>query len=64
MQTSPNYLIKGYSAEERIIYGTGSVVASRDLQTRATAMLADEHVTSVHVRPARNNCFQARIERT
>ncbi|MEM9638336.1 MAG: DUF1203 domain-containing protein, partial [Pseudomonadota bacterium] len=27
LTTSPDYLVKGYSADERIVYGTGEVVA-------------------------------------
>ncbi len=61
LTTSPDYLIKGYSADERIVYGTGAVVAQADLEERANAILQDPRVVSVHVRSARNNCYQLRI---
>lgn len=61
LRTSPDYLIKGYSAEERIVYGSGAVVAQEDLEARAEAILQDPRVVSVHVRSARNNCYQLRI---
>lgn len=62
LTTSPDYLIKGYSAEERIVYGTGAVVAQADLAARAEVILQDPRVVSVHVRSARNNCYQLRID--
>lgn len=62
LTTSPDYLIKGYSADERIVYGTGAVVPAGDLPERAEAILRDPRVVSVHVRSARNNCYQLRID--
>lgn len=60
---SPDYIVRGYSAENRIVYGTGAVVALADLVVAAEARLADPKVAYVHLRSARNNCFQCRIER-
>ncbi|MDW4498282.1 DUF1203 domain-containing protein [Sulfitobacter sp. D35] len=64
LTTSPDYLIKGYSANERIVYGTGAVVPRDSLATRAKAIFEDPCVAWIHVRSARNNCYQLRIDRT
>ena len=63
LTTSTDYLIKGYSAVDRIVYGTGGVVPTRDMQERIDAIFADPQVAYIHVRSARNNCYQARVER-
>jgi hypothetical protein len=60
---SPDYIVRGYGADERIVYGTGGVVATGWIPGRAAELLADARVAFVHVRSARNNCFQLRIER-
>lgn len=63
MLDSPAYLVRGYDAGERIIYGTGKVVPTADISTYAGALLKDDKVEFVHVRSAENNCFQCRVER-
>ena len=60
---SPRYLLRGYGADERIVYGTGGVVAREDVAARAAELLTHEDVAFVHVRSSRNNCWQARAER-
>lgn len=60
---SPDYIIRGYSADNRIVYGTGAVVAVGDLIGAAETRLSDPNVAYLHVRSARNNCFQCRIDR-
>lgn len=59
---SPTYIVRGYGANDRIVYGTGAVVATEALQAEAAARLSDPRVAYVHVRSARNNCFQVRID--
>jgi len=61
LTTSPDYLLKAYSADYRIIYGTGKITLARDLAEYAAALLARDDVAFVDVRSARNNCFQTRI---
>jgi len=63
LMTSPDYLIKGYSVDERIVYGTGAIVPKSEVSARAAAIFEDARVAWVDVRSARNNCFQARITR-
>ncbi|MFC4214543.1 DUF1203 domain-containing protein [Pseudophaeobacter arcticus] len=64
LTSSPDYLIKGYNAEDRIVYGTGIVIPQPEMMQQAEKILAKEHVAYVHIRSARNNCYQARIDRT
>lgn len=60
---SPDYILRGYSAADRIIYGTGGVIETDKILSRATELLANAEVAYVHVRSSRNNCFQVRIDR-
>jgi hypothetical protein len=60
---SPDYIVRGYGADHRIVYGTGAVVPTTMLGHEAEARLADPGVAYLHVRSARNNCYQVRIER-
>lgn len=62
MLASTDYIVRGYGANERIIYGTGAVTARGAIVERAATLLADTRVAYVHVRSARNNCFQVRID--
>ena len=57
------HLIKGYGADDRIVYGTGKIVASVDLKNEARRVLKQEDVAYVHVRSATNNCYTCRIDR-
>ena len=61
---SPDYLVKGYGANDRIVYGTGRITPTPDIPAAAAAILSRADVAYVHVRSARNNCYQARIDRT
>ncbi len=60
---APEYILRGYSAGHRIVYGTGAVVPTERIAEEAEARLADDRVAYVHVRSSRNNCFQVRIDR-
>ena len=60
---SPDYLIKGYTIEERIAYGTGAVVPLDRLEAEIAARLADPGIAFVDIRSARNNCWLARARR-
>ncbi len=61
--SSPDYILRGYSADHRIVYGTGAVASTDRLGDEAEARLADPRVAYLHVRSARNNCYQVRIDR-
>jgi hypothetical protein len=62
MLASPDYIVRGYGANDRIVYGTGGVVRTNQIVAQAKAKFADPKVAYVHVRSARNNCFQVRID--
>ncbi|NOR61953.1 MAG: DUF1203 domain-containing protein [Rhodobacteraceae bacterium] len=61
LQSSPDYLLKGYSAGHRIVYGTGQITLAADIERVAGEISARDGVVFVDVRSARNNCFQCRI---
>lgn len=59
-----DYIIRGYDADERIIYGTGAVTDTKRIPLAAQRLFdANDAVAFVHVRSARNNCYQCRIDR-
>ena len=64
LQTSPDYLVKGYCTKDRIVYGTGAIVAQTTLVDHARMLLDDPRLAYLHVRSARNNCYQLRIDRS
>jgi hypothetical protein len=64
LTTSPDYLLKGYSPDHRIVFGTGRIVPGDEIETYAGAVLSRGDVAYADVRSARNNCFQTRITRT
>ncbi len=60
---SPDYILRGYGADDRIVYGSGAVVPTQALLDQAAVRFSDPRVAYAHVRSARNNCFQVRIDR-
>ena len=56
-------LVRGYTNDERIRYGTGKVVKTRSLVDECRIILSDAEIEYVHIRSASNNCFQCRVER-
>lgn len=56
-------LLRGYGADDRIVYGTGIVVPPGEVEATAEKILAGEGVRYVHMRSSTNNCYQLRIER-
>lgn len=63
LTTSPDYLVKAYSADERIIYGTGQITLSGNILDVAGQLLSRDEVAFVDIRSSRNNCFQTRVRR-
>lgn len=61
--SSEAYLLKGYGENDRIVYGTGQIVAPAGMAVAAAGILARDEVIYVHVRSALNNCFSCRIDR-
>ncbi|WP_117193787.1 DUF1203 domain-containing protein [Rhizobium terrae] len=63
MLSSTDYIVRGYGADDRIVYGSGAVTPTDRIAARAEELLAREDIAYVHVRSARNNCYQCRIDR-
>ena len=63
LTTSPDYLIKGYGADDRIVYGTGAITPMEQIGAAVKGIFARPDIAYIHVRSARNNCYQARIDR-
>ena len=62
MLSSSDYIVRGYGADDRIVYGTGAVTPTDEIASRATTLFERGDIAYVHVRSARNNCYQCRIE--
>ncbi|MBZ9671980.1 DUF1203 domain-containing protein [Mesorhizobium sp. ES1-3] len=60
---SPDYIVRGYGSDDRIVYGSGGIIPTDAIVTRAETLFEREDIAYVHVRSARNNCYQCRIER-
>ena len=60
---SSDYIVRGYGADNRIVYGTGGGGAEGGQAAPADALFGDARVAYLHVRSARNNCYQCRIDR-
>ena len=64
MLRSPQYILRGYNADDRIVYGSGQIVPTPQIPREAARMFKDARIAYVHVRSASNNCYQCRIDRT
>ncbi|TIN71916.1 MAG: DUF1203 domain-containing protein [Mesorhizobium sp.] len=60
---SPDYIVRGYGRDDRIVYGSGGVIPTTAIAARAETLFERDEIAYVHVRSARNNCYQCRIER-
>ena len=60
---TPDYILRGYGSDDRIVYGTGAVVPTHQICGRAHELLGRDDIAYLHMRSARNNCYQCRIER-
>ncbi|AVO39655.1 DUF1203 domain-containing protein [Pukyongiella litopenaei] len=58
-----SYLVRGYSAGERILYGTGKLVPTAGIAAYAARLFENPDIAFADVRSASNNCFQCRIRR-
>lgn len=60
---SPDFLLKGYTVDQRIRYGTGRVTPGDQVASYAADLLSRPEIAFVDIRSARNNCFQLRVTR-
>lgn len=63
MLESTDYIVRGYGKDDRIVYGSGGVIPTAAIAARAETLFERDDIAYVHVRSARNNCYQCRIER-
>ena len=61
--TREKMLVRGYGNDDRIVYGTGRIVATEDLAAASGDILARDDIAYVHVRSEGDNCFHCRVER-
>ncbi|RJE88181.1 DUF1203 domain-containing protein [Paracoccus onubensis] len=60
---SKQYIVRGYSSDERIVYGTGGVVPTGEIEARCRELFTRDEIAFIHIRSASNNCFHCRVER-
>ncbi|MER9233587.1 DUF1203 domain-containing protein [Mesorhizobium sp. M0622] len=63
MLESSDYIVRGYGKDDRIVYGSGGVIPTDVIATRAETLFERDDIAYVHIRSARNNCYQCRIDR-
>ncbi|WP_227010522.1 DUF1203 domain-containing protein [Pelagibius marinus] len=56
-------LMRGYGHDDRIVYGSGKVIPTTEIESRAAELFEDPEIAYIHLRSASNNCFQCRLER-
>ncbi len=61
--SSPEYIVRGYGHDDRIVYGSGAVTPTSGIKAQAEELLGRSDIAYVHVRSARNNCYQCRIDK-
>ncbi len=59
----PDFLVKGYGADDRIVYGTGRITPTAEIAAYCEALLARPEIAYADIRSSRNNCFQCRVRR-
>lgn len=62
-RATPDYILRGYGHDDRIVYGTGAVTSTHQICNRSHELLERDDIAYLHMRSAKNNCFQVRIER-
>ncbi|MER8502606.1 DUF1203 domain-containing protein [Mesorhizobium sp. M0204] len=63
MLESSDYIVRGYCKDDRIVYGSGGVIPTDAIAARAETLFRRDDIDYVHIRSARNNCYQCRIDR-
>ena len=62
LHDSPHYLLRGYDAQQRIVYGSGAITEQDQITAAAEALLNNDQIEFVDIRSATNNCWQARVD--
>jgi hypothetical protein len=58
----PRVMVRGYSEDHRIVYGTGRIVETGALAEVCAALLGGAGVAYLHLRSAVNGCYLLRVE--
>lgn len=58
-----NYVVRGYNADERIVYGSGTVTPKEEVNACVEKVFTNPEVAFIHIRSAEDTCFQCRVER-
>jgi hypothetical protein len=61
--TRPEFLLRGYDKQERIVGGTGKIVPTRSIENYVAMLMEDPNIAAVHVRSSSNNCYFGKIKR-
>ena len=56
-------LIRAYGGDDRIVYGTGQVVETKNIMAVASQLLERGETAYLHMRSASYNCYQCRIDK-
>lgn len=56
-------LVRGYTDNQRICYGTGKIIPMTALMDYALSLFSNKEIAFVHVRSATNNCYHFKVER-
>ena len=59
---SPDYLVKGYSNDHRILPGTGRITPAPEVADYTAELLGRPETAFVDIRSARNNCWLTRAK--
>lgn len=62
-RATTSYILRGYGYDDRIVYGTGAVTPTHEICNRAHELLRRKDIAYLHMRSAKNNCYQCRIDR-
>lgn len=61
LTTSADCPLKGHSMDERITYGAGEVVTTKEMNKPVARIFENPEMIFIHPRYARNSCYQARL---
>jgi hypothetical protein len=56
-------LVRAYGGDDRIVYGSGQVVETKNIVTVASQLLERDETAYLHMRSASYNCYQCRIDK-
>lgn len=61
LKNNAELLLRGYDALDRIVYGTGKVTKTNQIENILNIGFTNPEICYYHLRSASNNCFQAKV---